>query len=83
MALWISSQIISFFLFSISFSLDLCRTQAHRLMGRPLTALQKPVDLGVNLGQSRRSKYKDLQERSSGKALRDENKKQKDSMLLR
>ena len=59
-------------------NLDLRHTQAHRLMGRPTTEPQKPADLGATGGTSRSKRYKDLQEKTSGKDLYLENKEWKE-----
>ena len=45
-----------FFLFSIIFTRDLHHTEAHRLMGRPITDPQKPADLGATPGKVTKNK---------------------------
>ena len=62
----------------MTLNLDLRHTQAHRLMGRPTTEPQKPADLGATGGTSRSKRYRELQDRSSGKGLYLENKERKE-----
>ena len=47
-------------------------------MGRPTTEPQKPADSGSTGGTSRSKRYRDLQDKSSGKDLYLENKERKE-----